>query len=83
MRDHYRRWLDMSLPVLDGRTPREAVRSADGREMVDALLLDLEQRSGGDSGVDAELVAELRGTLFRATAGGRRSRGSPPRRVGS
>ena len=81
MRDHYRRWIDMSLSALQGRTPREAVRSADGREMVEALLLDLEQRSGGRSGVDADLMAELRGTLLGATAR-RQRRGSPPPRDG-
>lgn len=37
-RRHYESWLDIPLPALNGRTPHEAVKDADGREMVEALL---------------------------------------------
>ena len=37
-------WVHEKLPALDGRTPLEAVRDPDGREMVEALLLDWERR---------------------------------------
>jgi hypothetical protein len=40
--DHYRNWLDDKLPMLGGRTPREAARDFDGREQVVAVLKDME-----------------------------------------
>jgi hypothetical protein len=38
MAEHYAKWVDEPLPALDGRTPREAVRSAAGRRAVEDLL---------------------------------------------
>ena len=43
MRSHWEGWVDMKIPVLGNRTPREAVRTADGREAVEALLQDFER----------------------------------------
>lgn len=40
--DHYRKWLDDKLPMLGGRTPRDAARDFDGREQLVAILKDLE-----------------------------------------
>jgi hypothetical protein len=40
--DHYRKWLDDKLPMLGGKTPREAARDFDGRERLVAVLKDLE-----------------------------------------
>jgi len=40
---HWEGWLDGKLPILGGKTPRQAVRDPDGREMVEALLLDIER----------------------------------------
>jgi hypothetical protein len=38
--EHYDRWPDMPLPALDGRTPREALATAEGRaQVVDVLKL--------------------------------------------
>jgi hypothetical protein len=42
---HYDSWPDQKIPALGGRTPKEAVRDPDGREMVEALLLDFERKS--------------------------------------
>ena len=42
MRDHYKRWVDVALPALDGQTPRQATRTKVGREQVDRLLADME-----------------------------------------
>lgn len=36
-------WVHQKIPALGGRTPMEAVRDPDGREMVEALLLDWER----------------------------------------
>ncbi len=40
--DHYRRTLDDSLPILDGRTPRQAVKTKKGRAQVVDWLKQLE-----------------------------------------
>ncbi|HUP59664.1 MAG TPA: SEC-C domain-containing protein [Thermoanaerobaculia bacterium] len=41
---HYQKWLDMPLPALDGKTPRDAARSAKSRRELDLLLRDIENR---------------------------------------
>jgi hypothetical protein len=43
MRAYWEGWVDMKIPALGQRTPREAVRTADGREAVEALLVDFER----------------------------------------
>jgi hypothetical protein len=51
MRDHldrhYRETLDAPIPALGGKSPRQAVRTSAGREMVIELLKMLENRSAG------------------------------------
>ncbi|MBI3208691.1 MAG: SEC-C domain-containing protein [Candidatus Solibacter usitatus] len=42
MEQHYAGWPDIELPALDGKTPREAVRTAKGRAQVIAVLKDFE-----------------------------------------
>ncbi len=42
-------WVHQKIPVLGGRTPLQAVRESDGREIVEALLLEWERR--GEEGV--------------------------------
>ncbi|PZR88957.1 MAG: hypothetical protein DLM67_19580 [Candidatus Nephthysia bennettiae] len=61
--DYYHDWVDMKIPALNGQTPRQAAKTEDGREMVEALLLDLERREVGQAGLSREIVAELRATL--------------------
>lgn len=39
---HYRKWLDMPLPALGGKTPRAAARSAKSRRELDLVLRDIE-----------------------------------------
>lgn len=63
LRAHYREWPRMKLPALQGKTPMQAMKTAEGREMVEALLLDLERRQGIGLGVDEEIMSELRATL--------------------
>ena len=36
--DHYRKWPDTPLPFLDGKTPRQALRTPEGRQRVTGLL---------------------------------------------
>jgi hypothetical protein len=42
---HYSRWPDMPLPALGGRTPRDAVQTAEGRRQVIELLKMMENRA--------------------------------------
>ncbi|MBV9339402.1 MAG: DUF2384 domain-containing protein, partial [Acidobacteria bacterium] len=42
-------WVHEKLPALGGRTPLEAVRDPDGKEIVETLLLDWERREQKDS----------------------------------
>lgn len=42
---HWRGWLDTSIPALKDQTPREAVKTATGRERLEALLWQFEERS--------------------------------------
>jgi len=42
-------WAYQKIPILGGRTPMQAVRDPDGREIVESLLLDWERRA--DDGV--------------------------------
>lgn len=43
---HWDSWVDEPIPALKGQTPREAARSAAGRERLEALLADFELRGG-------------------------------------
>jgi hypothetical protein len=60
---YYANWLDQSIPALHGLSPREAVRTAEGRLAVDALLKDIENREDRMSGGTAFDVSPLRRAL--------------------
>ncbi len=54
-RRHYAGWPDHPLPALAGKTPREAIRTAQGRGAVDVLLKEMEnreQRGGAGASFD-------------------------------
>jgi len=40
---HWKNWIDEKIPALGHMTPRQAVKDPDGRESVEALLLDAER----------------------------------------
>jgi hypothetical protein len=42
--EHYADWADQSIPALQGRTPRQAVQTKAGRDQVNVLLKDCENR---------------------------------------
>jgi hypothetical protein len=60
---HYEGWLYEALPVLGGQTPLQAVKSAEGREMVAILVDDIERLSVLQTGFDAAIVKRLREQL--------------------
>lgn len=41
-RRHYQEWANQPVPALQGKTPREALRTREGRQAVDGLLKDFE-----------------------------------------
>ncbi len=43
MQKEYDAWVDKKLPVLGGRTPKQAVKDPDGREIVESMLLQFER----------------------------------------
>lgn len=47
---HYADWADTPLPALQGRTPREAVRTPDGRQQVDTLLKTMANQEARNKG---------------------------------
>lgn len=59
---HWKAWLDTALPALKGQTPRQASKTPLGRERLEALLLDFEERSGTDPILNPD-ISELRRQL--------------------
>ncbi len=45
LEQHYDNWVNEKIPLLGDRTPLEAVKDRDGREIVESLILDIERRS--------------------------------------
>jgi len=46
LQGHWQNWIDERIPALGGKTPRQAVKTPDGKESVEALLLDAERHTG-------------------------------------
>jgi hypothetical protein len=63
MARHYEAWVDEKLPALQGKTPREAVCTAAGREKVEALIRDIERMGPGMGGYDPSITDNLRERL--------------------
>jgi hypothetical protein len=63
MQAHYRNWIHEKLPALNNKTPIQAVKTVDGREMVEALLIQLERGVQNMQAMDASFMAELRASL--------------------
>jgi hypothetical protein len=62
LKDHYMKWLDTSIPALDGKTPRQMCRSAKGRERV-ARMIRTMPTSRGPGGIDIDVP---RAEMFKA-----------------
>ncbi|MCF6354749.1 MAG: MbcA/ParS/Xre antitoxin family protein [Candidatus Polarisedimenticolaceae bacterium] len=60
---HWKEWLDSPIPALKDQTPRDAAKSSIGRERLEALLLQFEQRVAGDAQPFAPDVDALRRSL--------------------
>ena len=42
---HWKSWLDTKIPALNHITPREAAKTAPGRERLEALFVDFHQKN--------------------------------------
>ncbi len=63
-RKQWDEWPDRPIPALKGKTPKQAAKSAAGRERLEALLIDFERRTAeGGNPAFAPDVAELRSRL--------------------
>lgn len=60
---HYADWPDHPLPALDGQTPRQAVRSAEGKERVRTLIKSFEHAAARGPAGQAPDTARLRREL--------------------
>ena len=59
-RRYWESWLDTRVPALGNKTPREAARSAGGRERLEALLSGFEQHDADRPSSVAAPVTEMR-----------------------
>jgi hypothetical protein len=63
IREQWKGWLDERVPALGNKTPRQAARTASGRERLEALLADFDRAAArGPSGTAAALM-EIRTAL--------------------
>ena len=62
---HWEGWVDEKIPALGGKTPRQAVKTADGRESVEALLRSAERRAAGDRDMGEEVLKAVDGVRQR------------------
>jgi hypothetical protein len=63
---HWENWIDQKIPALGNITPRKAVKDPDGRESVEALLLDAERHMDANTQMrdaGAVAIAEVRRRL--------------------
>lgn len=64
MAAHWERWVDIPLPILGNRTPMNAVKDADGREIVESIIIQAERRGlGMDMPMDPAVLSRLRARL--------------------
>jgi hypothetical protein len=58
------RWVDEKIPALDGKTPREALRTPEGKKKVEELLKDFEnieerKRREGEPYIDIDVLRRI------------------------
>ncbi|MBI4206802.1 MAG: DUF2384 domain-containing protein [Betaproteobacteria bacterium] len=63
-RRHFESWVDQEIPALGGKTPRQAIKDPEGREMVEALVLQAERHGRAmQPPMDESIIRELRARL--------------------
>ena len=80
MAEHWEHWVDEPLPILGNRTPMEAVKDVDGREIVELLVIQGERFSRNPTmPTDEDVFRRVRERL--GLAGSRRNSTTIPLRV--
>jgi hypothetical protein len=64
MEEWAHRWVDESIPALNGKTPREAMKTPEGRAKVEDLLKDFEnmeerKRRKGEAYIDIQVIRQM------------------------
>jgi tetratricopeptide (TPR) repeat protein len=64
MEEFVKKWMDEEIPALDGKTPREAVKTAEGKRKVEELLKDWEnmeerRRREGEPYIDTDILRQM------------------------
>ena len=62
-RQHLEAWIDMRVPALGNRTPRQLSRTARGRERLEALLAGIQEGPGADRPARHEARSAMRREL--------------------
>jgi hypothetical protein len=68
---HWEGWVDEKIPALGGKTPRQAVKTTEGRESVEALLRSAERRARRDESLGQETLTAIDGVRQRLNLPGR------------
>ena len=63
MRKHWDAWIDTKVPALGNRTPRQAAKTAKGRERLEALLTDFARSADQKPSVFQPALGDLRRRL--------------------
>jgi hypothetical protein len=64
MAAHWERWVNEPLPILGNRTPMNAVKDADGREIVESIIIQAERGGPGmDIPINPAVFSRLRARL--------------------
>ena len=60
---HWERWVEQPVPMLGNRTPLDAVKDADGREIVESLIIQAERHAQTNAPTDPAVFLRLRARL--------------------
>lgn len=64
LRRHFESWVDQEIPALGGKTPREAMKDPEGRELVEALVLQAERHGRAmQPPMDDSIIRDVRARL--------------------
>ena len=68
---HWKNWVNQKIPALGGKTPRQAAKTNEGRESVEALLRSAERRARRDENLGQETLTAVEGVRQRLNLPGR------------
>ena len=63
MAAHWERWVDERVPMLGNRTPMQAMKDADGREIVESMVIQAERLAQTNAPTDPAIFRRLRKRL--------------------